>query len=66
MARLNCLKTVMYILQICSAPKPPLCKGRWHGGAVTEGLCSKINVFALVFGEIATYFCDNPSVMLFA
>ena len=22
----------------CTAPKPPLCKGRWHGEAVTEGL----------------------------
>ena len=21
------------------APKPPLCKGRWHGEAVTKGLC---------------------------
>jgi hypothetical protein len=21
-----------------TAPKPPLCKGRWHGEAVTEGL----------------------------
>ena len=24
--------------QVCTAPKPPLCKGRWHGKAVTEGL----------------------------
>ena len=24
--------------QIRTAPKPPLCKGRWHGKAVTEGL----------------------------
>ena len=23
-----------------TAPKPPLCKGRWHGEAVTKGLCS--------------------------
>ena len=22
--------------------KPPLCKGRWHGEAVTEGLSSKL------------------------
>ena len=25
-------------LNHCTAPKPPLCKGRWHGAAVTEGL----------------------------
>ena len=23
---------------VCAAPMPPLCKGRWHGAAVTEGL----------------------------
>ena len=42
------------ILRICAAslpprrspsglhrtPKPPLCKGRWHGAAVPEGLCA--------------------------
>ena len=28
-------------VRFCTAPKPPLCKGRWHGAAVTEGLCSK-------------------------
>ena len=27
--------------RFCTAPKPPLCKGRWHGKAVTEGLCSR-------------------------
>ena len=25
-------------VRFCDAPKPPLCKGRWHGEAVTEGL----------------------------
>ena len=25
-------------MEVCTKPKPPLCKGRCHGGAVTEGL----------------------------
>ena len=29
---------VLCDLRFCDAPKPPLCKGRWHGVAVTEGL----------------------------
>ena len=29
---------VLCDLRLCTAPKPPLCKGRWHGEAVTEGL----------------------------
>ena len=24
--------------RLSAHPKPPLCKGRWHGAAVTEGL----------------------------
>ena len=27
------------MFSVCTAPKPPLCKGRWHGAAVTKGLC---------------------------
>ena len=30
-----------YLANSCTAPKPPLRKGRWHGEAVTEGLCSR-------------------------
>jgi len=30
----NLIKTVL----ICTAPKPPLCKGRWQPVGLTEGL----------------------------
>ena len=39
--------------------KPPLCKGRWHGGAVTEGLRSYGG--GVIFGQ-----CHNPSVCAIA
>jgi hypothetical protein len=29
---------VLNAVRPCAAPEPPLCKGRWHGEAVTEGL----------------------------
>jgi len=48
--------------QVCSAPKPPLCKGRWHGKAVTEGLCSEIVRICHGFRRIGTACCDKPSV----
>ena len=43
----NCLDMPTELLRISPtrepAPsKPPLCKGRWHGGAVTEGLYDKL------------------------
>ena len=62
------------IVRFCTAPKPPLCKGRcsaqrikiamiaggnhttiyrWHGEAVTEGLCDSASRFLSSFGEIA-------------
>ena len=40
------------VLQVCTAPKPPLCKGRWAAdrrlGGVVAGKCSE---FALGFGK---------------
>ena len=47
-----------------AAPKAPLCKGSCHANSVTEGLCGKVYGLPLVFGEIATFYCDNPSVIL--
>ena len=42
------------------APKPPLCKGRWHGEAVTEGLCGRHLFYC---GSSAKSYCgNNPSV----
>ena len=29
----------------------PLCKGSWHGEAVTEGLCSKMLCICIYLGE---------------
>ena len=50
----------------CSAlvrehPEPPLCKGRWHGKAVTEGLCSRVLCIARTFRRNRTAVI-NPSV----
>ena len=41
-------------------PKPPLCKGRWHDKAVTEGLCGKTQPFRRNTGEFATFPCTTP------
>ena len=43
-ARDSCGRTM---LAPTAAAKPPLCKGRWHGGAVTEGLwpCGGRSIF---------------------
>ena len=50
------------VLQVCTAPKPPLCKGRWAadrrlGGVVAEKCCD----FALVPANTYTLL-HNPSV----
>ena len=37
---------------VCIAPKPPLCKGRWHGEAVTKGLCSTMS-------QIGAHQCES-------
>ena len=34
---------VLCDLRFFAAPKPPLCKGRWHGEAVTEGLVGNLS-----------------------
>ncbi len=33
------------------APKAPLCKGSWHGEAVTEGLCGEMLRICILLGE---------------
>ena len=34
----SCFRFAALTLRVSSRPKPPLCKGRWHSEAVTEGL----------------------------
>ena len=51
------------VYQFALHPKPPLCKGRWHGGAVTEGLCGKNHRIRIRFGEIVTFHCVNPAAI---
>ena len=45
------------------APKAPLCKGSWHGEAVTEGLCSRIFYTCIMSGEYRK--CSSTAVLLF-
>ena len=42
----------------------PCVKGGGPPLGGSEGLCGKSYEFALAFGEIATFYCGNPSVML--
>jgi hypothetical protein len=46
---------------LSAAPKPPLCKGRWHGEAVTEGLLCQARTLYL---QKDRFFKGNPSVSL--
>ena len=41
-------------------PKPPLCKGRWHGVAVTEGLYRNCFPFRISFSGLISLFCTIP------
>ena len=47
-------------------PKPPLCKGRWHGEAVTEGLSQRNMSISARFSANSYCSAHNPSVSLAA
>ena len=49
---------------MCSAPKPPLCKGRCPEGA--EGLSQEIVCFCMGLGRIRYILLYNPSVTAYA
>ena len=51
-----------YSVKFCTAPKPPLCKGRWHGEAVTEGLCGKGLRIRIKLRRKGKIYRNNPSV----
>ena len=53
------LLQVLTTLPRLHCPKPPLCKGRWHGEAVTKGLRSR----AL---KIGTYSGEPAEIITFA
>jgi len=47
--------------RLWDAGKAPLCKGSWHGEAVTEGLCRKAFDFCCKLMRIRSACVDNPS-----
>ena len=52
---------VVRIVRFCTAPKPPLCKGRCHGASRDGGIAAAGScVFALTFGKSVLLYRTIP------
>ena len=47
-------------VSFCTAPKPPLCKGRCQPNRLTEGLYEKCCLIACSFGKFETFYPTIP------
>ena len=55
----DCHVASLLAMTALDGPKPPLCKGRWHGGAVTEGLYGSSGVLRSWKNNPSVSFADS-------